>query len=202
MSSVEEEEDKTIYKVVVNHEEQYSIWPEYRDNPPGWRDAGKAGPKPACLAFIKEVWTDMRPLSLRLKMAEAARRPPDPAVVSSWPAEADSGEDLVSRLSTGHHRIEISLRPERTVRALKECLDRGFVLVKFVDTRGGTELGMRLDRGACETAKADFSSGTGSIHLESDLMLNYVRVRCIADIELVSLSGQGYLRLLQARPAN
>ena len=67
----EEEEDRTIYKVVVNHEEQYSIWPVQRENPPGWRDAGKSGLKSECLAYIKEVWTDMRPLSLRLKMAQA-----------------------------------------------------------------------------------------------------------------------------------
>ncbi|AGP41605.1 MbtH family protein [Sorangium cellulosum] len=64
----EEHEDNTIYKVVVNHEEQYSIWPEYRENPLGWRDAGKAGTKAECLDHIKEVWTDMRPLSLRKQM--------------------------------------------------------------------------------------------------------------------------------------
>ena len=66
----EEKEDKTIYKVVLNHEEQYSIWPADRDNPLGWRDAGKTGLKDECLAYIKEVWTDMRPLSLRKKMEE------------------------------------------------------------------------------------------------------------------------------------
>ncbi|WP_438025458.1 MbtH family protein [Sorangium sp. So ce233] len=64
----EEQEDMTIYKVVVNHEEQYSIWPEYRENPLGWRDAGKTGSKAECLDHIKEVWTDMRPLSLRKQM--------------------------------------------------------------------------------------------------------------------------------------
>ena len=65
-----EEEDNRIYKVVVNHEEQYSIWPADRENPLGWRDVGKSGPKAECLAYIKEVWTDMRPLSLRKKMEE------------------------------------------------------------------------------------------------------------------------------------
>jgi len=66
----EETEDKTIYKVVVNHEEQYSIWPAHRENALGWKDAGKSGSKAECLAYIKEVWTDMRPLSLRKKMQE------------------------------------------------------------------------------------------------------------------------------------
>lgn len=65
-----DEEDTTIYKVVINHEEQYSIWPADRANPLGWRDADKTGLKPECLAYIEEVWTDMRPLSLRKKMAE------------------------------------------------------------------------------------------------------------------------------------
>jgi MbtH protein len=65
-----DDEDKTIYKVVVNHEEQYSIWPEYKDVPLGWKSAGKSGPKEECLDYIKEVWTDMRPLSLRKKMEE------------------------------------------------------------------------------------------------------------------------------------
>lgn len=64
--------DKTIYKVVMNHEEQYSIWPADRENALGWKDVGKAGSKEECLAFIKEVWTDMRPLSLRKRMQEDA----------------------------------------------------------------------------------------------------------------------------------
>jgi len=70
--STDESEDTTIYKVVVNHEEQYSIWPADRENALGWNDAGKSGPKAECLAYINEVWTDMRPLSLRKKMEAAA----------------------------------------------------------------------------------------------------------------------------------
>lgn len=64
----DEKEDTTTYKVVLNHEEQYSIWPDYRENPLGWRDAGKSGSKTECLDYIERVWTDMRPLSLRQKM--------------------------------------------------------------------------------------------------------------------------------------
>ena len=69
--SWQDREDTTIYKVVVNHEEQYSIWPADRENALGWNDAGKTGTKAECLAYIEEVWTDMRPLSLRKKMEEA-----------------------------------------------------------------------------------------------------------------------------------
>lgn len=61
-------EEKTIYKVVLNDEEQYSIWPAGKSNALGWKDAGKVGPKEECLAYTKAVWTDMRPLSLRKKM--------------------------------------------------------------------------------------------------------------------------------------
>jgi len=69
---MDENEDKTTYKVVLNHEEQYSIWPADRANAPGCWDAGKTGDKAECLEYIKTVWTDMRPLSLRRKMAEAS----------------------------------------------------------------------------------------------------------------------------------
>jgi MbtH protein len=68
----EQNEDKQNYVVVVNHEEQYSIWPEGREIPLGWKSCGKGGPKQECLAYIEEVWTDMRPLSLRKKMDAAA----------------------------------------------------------------------------------------------------------------------------------
>jgi MbtH protein len=66
----DEHEDSTRYKVVVNHEEQYSLWPVDRDNPLGWEDVGKSGSREECLAYIKEVWTDMRPMSLRKKMTD------------------------------------------------------------------------------------------------------------------------------------
>ena len=69
----EQDEDTTIYKVVLNHEEQYSIWAADRDMPLGWREVGKQGRKAECLAFIKEVWTDMRPLSLRKHMEQVAK---------------------------------------------------------------------------------------------------------------------------------
>ena len=56
------------YRTVVNHEGQYSIWFADREIPAGWTDAGKDGSREECLAFVEEVWTDMRPLSLRKKM--------------------------------------------------------------------------------------------------------------------------------------
>jgi MbtH protein len=72
-----ESEDTTVYRVVVNHEEQYSILPVHRENPLGWQDAvpGQTGTKTECLAYIDKVWIDMRPASLRKKMAEADPKP-------------------------------------------------------------------------------------------------------------------------------
>ena len=67
----DETEDTTTYKVVVNHEEQYSIWPADRENAPGWTEQGMRGTRAACLAHIDEVWVDMRPLSLRKSMQGA-----------------------------------------------------------------------------------------------------------------------------------
>ncbi|HKX31153.1 MAG TPA: MbtH family NRPS accessory protein [Blastocatellia bacterium] len=186
-----DKEDPTIYKVVINHEEQYSIWPEYKDNPLGWKEAGKAGPKAECLAYIKEVWTDMRPLSLRKKMEEMARNPPPP------PPPPDPNrppeKSLVDKLSEGSHPVEAGLRPERTVKLFKEAIDRNYVHLKFTGTKGGTELGVRLDREGCDFNHADFEKGTGTVHLEGGLTLDYVKVKCMADIDLASLQGQGRL---------
>ena len=77
--------------------------------------------------------------------------------------------DLVKRLSEGSHPVEVSLRPERTVKLFREMLDRGHVLVKFTQTKGGSEVGFPLD---------------------------YAPVRVVADIELPSLEGQGHLEIL------
>ncbi|AND38330.1 MULTISPECIES: MbtH family NRPS accessory protein [Cytobacillus] len=58
-------QESLLYKVVFNHEEQYSIWPAHKNTPPGWTEEGTVGEKEVCLQHIEKVWTDMRPLSLR-----------------------------------------------------------------------------------------------------------------------------------------
>lgn len=184
-----EDEDKTIYKVVVNHEEQYSIWPEYRENPPGWNDVGKVGPKAECLAYIKEVWTDMRPLSLRKKMEEMAQNPPPPPATDSTP----KGPSLVDRLCIADHRIVVSQRPEPSVKAFKEAIDGGYVRVKFTETKGGTELGFKVDKDACDLSEANFDKGTGKVRVVGSLSLDYIRVRCVANVDLKTLEGVGHL---------
>ena len=70
-----QDEDDTRYQVVMNHEEQYSLWPADRELPLGWQSAGFSGSKADCLQHIQDVWTDMRPLSLRRRMDEGAGSP-------------------------------------------------------------------------------------------------------------------------------
>ena len=104
--------------------------------------------------------------------------------------------DLVKRLSEGSHPVEVSLRPERTMKLFREMLDRGHVLVKFTQTRGGTELGFPLDKTRSDLTQADLTAETGKIRVCGELTLDYVPVRVVADIDLPSLEGQGHLEIL------
>ena|SRR5215216_7622757 len=198
MSYQSEDEDKTIYKVVVNHEEQYSIWPEYKENPLGWNDAGKVGAKAECLAYIKEVWTDMRPLSLRKKMEEMSRNPLPP---QPEPTPTPKTESLVDRLFVGDHPVVLSLYPEASVKGFKEALDKGYVRVKFTDTKGGTEIGFSVDKDACDFSGVDFNEGTGQARVVGSLSLDYTKVRCVANIDLKTLEGLGHLEKIEEKAA-
>lgn len=186
-----DKEDTTIYKVVVNHEEQYSIWPDYKELPLGWKHAGKTGPKSECLAHIQEVWTDMRPLSLRKQMEELAKNPPP--TPPPHDANAPREKSLVERLCEGDHPVEVGLRPEKSAKLFKDAIDRNYVHIRFTQTKGGTELGVSLDRNASDFSNADFEKGDGRAHVEGHLTLDYVKVKCIADIDLSTLEGKGHL---------
>lgn len=104
--------------------------------------------------------------------------------------------ELVQRLSEGEHPVTANPGRDKTPRALKERIDLGLVHIRFTDTKGGTELGVRLDREACDFTGADFENGTGAAHFEGNLTLNYVKVRCIADIDVKTLEGKGHLKPL------
>ncbi|HZR59053.1 MAG TPA: MbtH family NRPS accessory protein [Terriglobales bacterium] len=186
-----DKQDTMTYKVVVNHEEQYSIWLDYKEIPAGWRSAGKVGPKEECLAYIKEIWTDMRPLSLRKKM-ETLANDPEP-IASNSDSNTFQEESLVDRLCEGEHPVEVSCRPQKTIDRFAQAIDLNYLHIKFPQTRGGTELGVSLDRNASDFSTADFKMGKGTAHVEGDLTLDYVKLRCIADIELSTLSGKGRL---------
>jgi len=77
----------------------------------------------------------------------------------------------------------------------------GFAFVKFTGTRGGTDLGVRVDAAATDLGAADFENGTGSVHIEGTLSLDYVKLRCVADIDLATLSGTGRVVVLEGAAA-
>ena len=108
-----------------------------------------------------------------------------------------AGNELVQRLSEGEHPVEISLRPEKNLRAFQECVERGYVHVKFTDTRGGTELGVAVDVERSGWQGEDFKRGSGSVRIVGNLTLNYEKVRCVAEIQLPALSGVGHLERLE-----
>jgi len=199
---MERDEDTTLYKVVVNHEEQYSIWPAHREPPLGWREVGQSGLKQACLTYIEAVWTDMRPLSLRQQMAQAAASPAlspqrEPAPGMHAATAPRTGDALVERLCRGDHPVECRLASGPPVQALQESIDRGYVHITFPNTQGGTTLGVRLDHDRSDVTQADFAHQSGTVHLEGRLSLNYVPVWCIADIDLHTLRGHGHLALVE-----
>jgi hypothetical protein len=102
--------------------------------------------------------------------------------------------DLTQRLTVDQPVIVGGSEP--TVEELRNRTgEMGYILIKFTGTRGGTELGFPLDRDATDLSAADFDSGTGTAHVEGNLILNDDPVRCIADIELATLKGTGRLAL-------
>ncbi len=110
--------------------------------------------------------------------------------------------DLVLKLSQGNHPVEVSLRPEKTAAALKKRIDDfKYVHIKFTGTRGGTELGVPLDIDDSNWSAGNFDEGTGLIKLCGRLKLNYVPVRCVAEIDLSTMAGTGHLEVLEEAPA-
>jgi hypothetical protein len=105
-------------------------------------------------------------------------------------------DELVERLSKGDHRIEFRGSPDRTAAELKERFDDGYVRVKFMDTKGGTEVGMLVDKTASDLSGADFQAGQGVVRLQGTLKLNWVPVRFLGEVQLDTLAGTGHLEVL------
>jgi hypothetical protein len=103
--------------------------------------------------------------------------------------------DLVRRLSEREHPVEVSLRPDKTVEAFLRSIERGYVHIRFTNTLGGTELGVQLNRELSDLKAAESSERSGHVKIVGDLTLDYVPVRCIADIVLPSLQGTGRLEI-------
>jgi hypothetical protein len=136
----------------------------------------------------------MRPLSLRKAMEEAQRNPPP----EPPPQPVDTEESLPVRLSRGTHPVELSVRPEKTISALLHQLETGWLHVRFTGTRGGTELGVPLEAASLEQIKSQAGRGEGTVQIAGTLKLDYVPVRCVADIDLATFAGTGQLEILEA----
>ena len=102
--------------------------------------------------------------------------------------------ELVKRLSEKIHPVQAN-RPDKTVEALQRRIDLNYVHILFEET--GTEIGIKLDRDKCDFSKANFEKGTGKVHFEGALTLNYDKVRCVADISLRTMKGKGRLQLIE-----
>lgn len=110
--------------------------------------------------------------------------------------------DLVKRLSEAPQDVEIEIRPEPTIQAFRERVDNGYVHVRFPNTRGGTTLGVRLDKNLTDTSGGRFDDASGRVKLVGDLTLDYVKVQCRCDIDLATLKGSGYLVPVSETEAN
>ncbi len=187
------------FQVVVNHEEQYSYWAVDRDLPAGWRAEGTVGSKQACLDHIERVWTDMRPKSLREALeagtaGEALESVPD--------ADNEPDDALVRRLADGPHPVVVTgvgdPDADDAIRRFRERLDRGQLQVRFTDTRGGTELGLRFEPASVDRAGCDFDTRSGQLTVAGELNLDGVDVRCEVQLSLADLAGSGRLHVLSS----
>jgi uncharacterized protein YbdZ (MbtH family) len=185
------------YLVVVNDEEQYSIWPEGRELPAGWRAEGTSGSKEICLDHIEKVWTDMRPRSLRERLAAGIAGAGGP-VAPVAPATDDAAEaPLVERLAAGSHPVVVAGVGDRAaaeaIERFRQRLERGYVNVLFTQTSGGTELSLRFDPATVDRSRCDFARRSGSLAIAADLNLDGVDVRCEVELTLADLAGTGRL---------
>ena len=105
--------------------------------------------------------------------------------------------ELVQRLAEGNHPVTVGGSRPSLEEFQKRVTDMGYVFIKFTDTRGGTDLGVRVDKEATDLSQADFAQGQGYAHVEGTLTLNYVKVRCVADLNLATLDGTGHLGALE-----
>ena len=106
-------------------------------------------------------------------------------------------DDLAERLSQGEHPVTVG-GPNPSLDGFKKRVEEmGYVFIKFTGTHGGTDLGVRVDKQSTDLSSANFEQGNGVVHVEGTLTLNYVKVRCIADIDLATLNGSGHLVVLE-----
>lgn len=184
-------QEDTQYTVVINGEEQYSIWPSYKKIPLGWREAGYSGDKNHCLEFIKEAWKDMRPLTLRKKMEERQQLWEEKKnAILQFPGIDDlhPQSETVKYLTNGTHPISCK-GIYQTQQNLNKALSEQHLHIVFTDTKGQTCLSLRLDQ------QPSLNGEKGCVEFLGTLMLDFVQLRCSGTICLESLEGVGKLEI-------
>jgi hypothetical protein len=106
-------------------------------------------------------------------------------------------DELTERLANGTHPVVVGGAKPSLEDLHRRIETTGYLSIKFTGTRGGTDLGIAVDRAACDLGSADFEQGNGILHVEGTLVLNDDPVRCIADIDLATLAGTGHLVLVE-----
>ena len=104
---------------------------------------------------------------------------------------------LPRKLAQGDHKVLVPARGDDGLAEFKEAIDRNYVHIKFTETRGGTELGFRLDPAHTDLSGGDFDNGTGHVKVAGNLTLDSVAVRCVATVDLATLEGRGHLEILE-----
>ncbi len=193
-----ENSEELAYTVVVNVEEQYSIWPSFKKVPEGWSEVGFTGKKQDCLSHIKEIWKDMRPLSLRKKMEEQKnswneRRK---QAISTQPTICPEASSTVEFLTKGVQSISAKLAGHG-VASFHNSLVREYIHLTFTGTRGQTCIGIKIDPQKTEFKNVDFEKGVGLVKVEGNFILDFVKLKCCAEIDLQDLSGTAQLEIVQ-----
>ena len=120
---MKEQDAFKTYSVIVKHEKKYSIWSTDRDLPNGWKSAGKHGEKTECLDYIRTVWTELLPLSVRKRRDEASKRSSVGVAEKAEPP----GEAQMDRLADVEHRVTVDIGDEKSAEGL--TLSRSFARV-------------------------------------------------------------------------
>ncbi len=105
--------------------------------------------------------------------------------------------ELPYKLAKGEHKVIAGAVRDDPLEDLKAAIERDYVHVKFTETKGGTELGFRLDEEHTDLSGGDLEKGTGTIRLAGNLNLDGVDVRCEADLDLSTMEGTGHLVILE-----
>lgn len=193
-------EDDKIYKVVVNHEEVYSIWPVERSNPLGWEDVGVCGTERECLDHIDSVWEDIRPRSVREDIDSLQRSEEVENLALDSASESPTETYNVAHfLSQGEHQVELSLGadPKEGHERLRQVISGGAINLKFTETKGGTDLTIALDREECILLPLELGQSKGHVRLVGRLTLDYTKAKCIATIDIDTLSGRAHLDIVE-----